>query len=67
MCRSFCAKLLGRARLFGFAQLAEGIAVQIPDFHDVFTPLFLFQQLQQLFGVHGQDRSVCPAGDGLGQ
>ena len=57
---------LGPARMFGFAQLAEGIAVQIPDFHDVFSSLFLLQQLQQFLWFHGQDRSVCRAGDRLG-
>ena len=50
---------LGPARMFGFAQLAEGIAVQIPDFHDVFSSLFLLQQLQQFLWFHGQDRSAC--------
>ena len=58
---------LGPARMFGFAQLAEGIAVQIPDFHDVFSSLFLLQQLQQFLWFHGQDRSVCRAGDRLGK
>ena len=41
--------------------------MQIPDFHDVFSSLFLLQQLQQFLWFHGQDRSVCRAGDRLGK
>ena len=42
-------KTLGPARLFGAAQLAEGVTVQIPDFHGSLS-LFFLQQLQQLNG-----------------
>ena len=61
-------KAFGCARLFGAAQFVQGIAMQIPNLHDGYTPLCFFsQQLQQLFGVHGQDRAVCPTGNGVGQ
>ena len=55
-------KAFGCARLFGAAQFVQGIAMQIPNLHDGYTPLCFFsQQLQQLFGVHGQIDAVCPA------
>ena len=42
--------------------------MQIPNLHDGCTPLCFFsQQLQQLFGVHRQNRAVCPTGNGVGQ
>ena len=61
-------KAFGCARLFGAAQFVQGIAMQIPNLHDGYTPLCFFsQQLQQLFGVHRQNRAVRPAGNGVGQ
>ena len=60
-------KAFGCARLFGAAQFVQGIAMQIPNLHDGYTPLrFFSQQLQQLFGFMDKSRRL-PAGNGVGQ
>ena len=57
--------------LFGtlFQQVynTEGITVQIPNLHNAFSLCFFAQQLQQLLRLHGQDRAVGRAGDGVCQ